>query len=605
MKSSALFALLCGSFLRAEDLPLESWHEPKPVPAQAKLSLEVPARLVIGQRMPAALVVENTGSLPFSIMPGGDYRSTGYPQRMKVRVRDAAGRALPELTQQNYGFGGGGICALREVHPGKREKVEFPLDCYVTFPKAGEYTVFAGHDLGWTPLKSVPIVEAKVTVVEPTAAEAAKRVQDALPVKPEAAQDSNAYDWEGIHTACVMRHPVYLPPLEKRATEGSVAAVAGIGHIATPEATQALITLAGHARADIAMEALRQLLRRTPALDRAHAGWRSWSPYQIDPLLPAAWKDTFEPQVQEVATRGLSHPSKEIVQASCALLHAESAATRLLEALQKAMDEHRTVRASVAAGSLGFPSPQQGIIAALDVLRSRGWRAERPGRTAQMVAWFRQLADEAVPKPEGDEWRTSMLVWAENGGPTVQICALQAIPQPLSDEAAKVVRRALDDRDWSVVRVACEVAGKSKRPEFAQPLVQIVETMHESFVQSAAIHAAKSCGARLGLWEALAANIVLPERLVESVRELALSTLDLPVGSGSSGSSNFDRDQRFAIRDAWRAFLKQHAAALSDGKKIPPPSEKVADALTGMHFDERSPVVRFDLKDGTQWPPGP
>ena len=196
-----------------------------------------------------------------------------------------------------------------------------------------------------------------------------------------------------------------------------------------------------------------------------------------------------------------------------------------------------------------------------------------------------------------------MLVWVENGPATLKICALEAIPEPMSDEAAKVVMNALNDRDWGVMRVACEVAGKSKRPEFAMPLVQIVETGTESFLQRAAIYGAWACGARMPLWEALATSIADEDRMVDVLRELIVQTIDLLQSTGGGGNSNFTRDQRFAIRAAWRSFLQKHRTQLAAGKKVSPPDTATTAALVGANFDPQSPAVTIRFKDGNEWPP--
>lgn len=281
------------------------------------------------------------------------------------------------------------------------------------------------------------------------------------------------------------------------------------------------------------------------------------------------------------------------------------AADALINALQTALNEPQPLRNDAKTNNLDFSPPQRALVKALDALRLRGWRIEGPGGNARTIVWLRQLADEKIQKPHGDEWRTSMLTWVENGPPALKISALEAIPQPLGDEAAKAVLKAFADADWGVVRVACEVAGKSKKPEFATPLVHIVESMHEGFLNRSAINAAMACGARLALWEALASNIIVPERFTESVRELVQGTIELPFEGGSSGNSNFDREQRFAIRDAWRTFLRQHSKSLAAGKKVPPPASDAASALTGANFQPTQPVVSLQLKGGSYWPKVP
>ncbi len=603
MKLRRLFAYcLPLAFAAAEELPLQSsWHDPKPVPPAFKLSLEMPEHLIIGQNITAALIVTNTSTEAFEIGVGGDYRSTGYPTRMKVRVRDGQGRALPELSSENYGFNGGGLSVSRQVQPQQSERIEFPLACYVSFPKAGEYTVYAGHDLGWKIGKGFPVASAKVTVAEPTADVAAKWVDESFD------QDGGKEAYELEQIASVMRHPAYLPALRKQAESGQVYAVEGIGHVATQDATEALLRLTRHEKPEIVQRAFWQLMRRSPPLDAKPPilNWRQKSRYVSDPLLPMAWKNDFTQTASEAAIHSLTSQHKQVVEAAAMYLElcgTDSAAEALINALQSALNDPHPPRRNAETNNLDFPSPQQRLVKALDALRRRGWRIDHLGGTARSIARLRQLADDDVPKPKGDDWRSLMLTLVESGPPALKICALEAIPQPLGDAAVQAVLKALDDSDWGVVRVACEVAGTSNRPEFGTPLVQIVETMHEAVLNRAAINAAMACGSRLPLWEALASNVIVPERFGESVRELVQGTIDLPFEGGGGGNSNFSREQRFAIRDAWRTFLRQHAKTLAAGKKVPPPPSDVAATLTGANFQPAQPAVSLQLKDTSYWP---
>ncbi len=609
--------LLGGLSLHAEEaLPLEAaWPGKQFVPPGVKLTLKLPAQVVIGHEIPAALVVRNEGTQSFTVSVGGDYRSTGYPQRMKVRVRDAAGSLLPELSRESYGFGGGGIGFEPRIEPGGQHEVEFPLDCYVSFPQAGDYTVTSGHDLGWKldALHPHPVAQAVLKVRMPTAVEAAAHVGAlfASQPTPKPRNESAALQqqWNLEKSLSVLRHPVYLPALIRHAQAGYTAAVKGIGHIATPEATEALLALLDHASTEVVQTSVQQIHRRLPlqqADGKLLPGFYWGSSYQIEPLLPAAWEERFEKPLLQSGLRLLEHESAEVVQLAAHVLKSRGTAVHALELLallQKSLDASHPVQSGPKANTLDLPVPQCALIEALDGLRSRGWRLdERGGGTAYLVAWFRQLSDTTVPKPEGDDWKRSMLTWVENGPKALKIAALEALPQPLEDAAVKPVLKALEDEDLGVMRVACVVAGKSQRPEFATPLVQIIETCHESFLQRAARDAAQACGARLKLWEALASTIIDKDRMCDAVRQLVLGTIDLPPSNGSSGNSNFTREQSFAIRDAWRTFLQKHRDELAAGKKVPPPGAVAAAALTGGNFDKNSPVTRIDFKDGTCWP---
>lgn len=616
--------ILCVLFslgvLAAEELSLESRSlhfgvEGAPPPPGAKVSLLLPAVVMIGQEIPAVLLVQNIGDKPFKISLGGDYRATGCPQRVKVRVRGAAMQLLQGLPQEAYGFGGG-LGWTPEIQPGGSHRIEFPLACYVSFTKPGIYTVTAGHDLGWKvdAQHPHPLGKALLIVKEPTPEEATAHVDRVFDSQrlPAGWQESErlslALDLE--RRLCVLRQPVYLPALRARAAAGSVAAVQGIGHVATPEATEALLALLENASPTVVEAALVQLFRRLPVWQDAaqQAPYAQGSSrYQIDPLLPASWQVRFEQPVLEAAVKLLSSPQAELVENAASLLRLRGGAEHapaLLAALQKAMDTPVPTHGGAAPNSLDFPRPQQALINALDALRLRGWRITGPGRTAPTVAWFRQLADQKIPRPVKPGWQSSMLTWVTNGPPLLKVCALEAIPQPLSDEAARAVADALEATDLRVLRTACTVAGKSGRPEFVRPLAQIVELSTDTFLQQAAHEAALACGARLELWEAWTAAITSTGRLSHAVRTLIEGTLEIPRTNGT-GNSNFTRDQRFVLRDAWREFLQQHRQPLSQGRKVPPPGGELAARLTGASFDPASPVTAVDFTDGTRWPPRP
>ncbi|WP_395735477.1 hypothetical protein [Prosthecobacter sp.] len=622
MKMNLALPLLLGVCLPllAEDpLPLDQyWPTKKFVPNHARVTLRLPESVILGQEVPAALVVHNDGKEPFEITPGGDYRSTGYPQRMKVRVHDAAGKMLTELPREAYGFGGGGISVPYTIAPGASREVDFPLDCYVSFQQAGEYTVTAGHDLGWKldPLHPHPIAKATVKVVLPTEDEAKRYIDAAFArqpaVPPSDTSDALKLQMELDKTLCVLRHPLYLPLLIPHARAGSKSAMKGIGHMTTQEATQALLDLLDHASADVVETSAVQILRRLPSLEdgsKPAQGFYWGSEYQIDPLLPASWDARFEKPLLQSSLKLLWHDSVSVVRTAAQILQTRARpehAPQVLDVLEQSFSRQYPLPAGWKPNSLDLPGPQGLLLEILDGMRKRGWRLENGnGGTAHQVAWLRQLADKEVPKPKGEKWKNSMLDSVEHGQPALKICSLQAIPQPLNDAAAKMVLKALDDDDLRVLRIACKVAGESKRAEFARPLAQIVELEHESFLQREAHHAALLCGGGLPLWQAWAAAIPDKECMHTAISALIRGTISLPASSGSSGNSNFTREQRFAIRAAWLAFLQQHQKQFAAGEKISPPDAETSARLTGADIHPTMPAARINLKDGSEWPPRP
>ena len=280
----------------------------------------------------------------------------------------------------------------------------------------------------------------------------------------------------------------------------------------------------------------------------------------------------------------------------------------LLVALQRALDVYQAPRSGAETNTLDAPKPQQRLIDALDTLRGRGWRTAYGGDMAHLIAWCRQLADTKISTPVDEDIRESMLTWLENGPATARIASLQALPDPLPDSYEPILLRVLNDpaSDWGVLRVACDVAAKSKRPAFARPAVQILEGADDIFLQNAAHGAAVSCGAGIELWEAWANVITNPRRTADALRALVEGTIALPKLGGSSASTGrLSRDQCFELRAAWRDFLASHRDELAAGRRVHLTNPETIARLTGMNFNPAEPVIELSLPDGSQWPPGP
>ncbi len=565
------------------------------VPAGAEVSLKLPEKLKLGDAVPGTFTVRNTGAEPFEISTGGDYRGTGFPLRLKIRVTDPKGSVLPDASNGLPEFGG--MMGSQKIEPGASFDITFPLLGYVTFPGAGIYTVEACHDLGW--LVNVdrphPIGKARIEIVMPTADEAATRVRDLC------AGD----DQDRLFQLEKLQSSVFLPALIREAEAGHFAAVTGIAGISGRASCEALLNLLDHPSADVVNAAGNSLRWRIPSLSTpdkpAFPAWKEnraalkdWDPKYREPLLKSALA-LLHRKDNAAVELGAS-----FIQAQGDASHAEP----LLEATQTALNGPWEIRSGKGANVLDPPPPLRSLIAAIDALRGRGWRLglNPAGGTAVILAQFRELADPTLPRPATDRWQQTLMAFSDANPPTFRQNAILAIPTPVSDELDPTLMNALEDKDWGVLRTACEVAGKSERASFIRPLCQIVETTHETFVQSAASSSAFALGARVELWNAWCEVITDQEFMSEALRQLALGTLDINSGS-SSGNSNFTRSERFAVRDAWREFIRKNSARLARGERISTDDPSVSPALTGADIHTQDPAVRFHLPDGKQWPP--
>ena len=570
------------------------------IPEGVEVSMELPARAKIGDSIEGRFIVRNTGTKPFDISTGGDYRSQGVPQRLRVRITDSTGNVLPDMTKGMMFFGG--ILQRKKIEPGKSHEVAFPLQAYATFTDQGTYTVEAAHDLGWKvdDAHPHPVAKTKIEIALPSPEEAAGRVRELC---ADADADTNRARERQISK---LEHPIFLPSLIAEAEAGRAIATTGISRIATKEATEALVKLLGHSSEEVVKGSVRGLMPRVPVLEgtsRAEVFLPRGS--EKTNAFLKTWEPKFRAQLMDAAHRLLKSDDDTAVASGASVIWrqgGEDDAQALLTAIQRALDRPWTPRAGKGANVLNAPGPLDSLVHALDSLRARGWRTDGHGRTAVILAYFRQIADPKMPRPDDDHWKQSIIAFMGQNPPAFRENAVRAIPIPVPDEFVNPLLKALDDQDWGVIRTACEVAGKSGRKVFIPALAHVVETVHDRWVQRSAHDAVIALGGRTELWAAWCEAITDQDCMHEAVASLISGTIELPESKGAGGNSNFTREQRFAIRDAWRAFLAKHHDTLADGRCVPKDDSSVTPILTGSNFNPDNPVAALHLKDGTSWP---
>ncbi len=600
MKALSLLYGLCLSSAHAGNtVPIKTEYDAKaPVPTAVEVSLKLPEKVKLGDVIPGTFTVKNTGGDAFEISTGGDYRGNGYPLRLKIRVTDSQGVVLPDISNSQPNFGG--MMGSQKIAAGASFDISFPLACYVTLPGAGIYTVEACHDLGWIvdDAHPHPVAKTKIEILMPTADEAAARVRDLC----------NSTDPDRLFQLIKLQHGIFLPALTREAAAGNADAVTGIDGIPGTAAFEALLHLLENPSPDVVKAAGNGLRLRLPSLsDPTKPAFRSWTDNT------AAIKD-WDPKYREPLLKSaltlLQSKDAAAVELGASFIEAQgdsAQAKPLLAATQTALDRPWEIRSGKGANVLDEPPPLKALIQAIDALRGRGWNLgpNASGGAGVILAQFRELADPKMPRPADDRWKETVIAFIDANPPTFRQNAILAIPTPIGDDKfEKALMNALQDKDWGVLRSACEVAGKSGRASFIRPLCQIVETTHETFLQAAASSSAQALGARMELWTAWSEVITDQDFMYDALCQLAKGTLDFESNSGG-GNSNFTRDQRFAIRDAWRAFLAKNRDRLARGERVPLDDPSVTPDLTGSDIDPLNPAVTMNLKDGGQWPPPP
>jgi hypothetical protein len=392
-----------------------------------------------------------------------------------------------------------------------------------------------------------------------------------------------------------LRQPVYLDPLLRRARAGDKRAFEGLGRIATPEATEALIWLASDLGFALAPCAAQTLNERLPLPERANGIPGRWSDPLRRRLAERAWNPRFVADVRALAAKLIGREEACYVSAGARLI--ESVGTKedapaVLAALDRALIPTCNPRRDPKDNILDMPQPIRELLDAMRALRARGFAlGESVSGDAQILFYFQRLADAPPPRPP--HWLQMLDAFGAAGRYPLREAALRSIPQPMPAECAKFVQRGLADRDLGVCRAACAAAGKSGNKEFLKPLLEIIATEHHEWLLREASASAQMLGAGFDLLEAWV------DRLGEdSLYPLALdalqTVLEVPSG-GHSGRTDLSRSERLALRSAWKVFLARHAKEIRAGKRFKLSDLEVKPALVGR-------ARSWQLPNGTSWP---
>jgi RNA polymerase sigma factor (sigma-70 family) len=210
----------------------------------------VPAKteFVLGEPLPAALVIKNPTAKQFDYAFGGDYRLTGRHERFQVRAVDATGRAPADPLEERIKRGGpgGGIGGMHNAAPGGKAEETLDLTKYRTIDKPGTYTFTCRFDLQQSfDDRSPQTVETtfRVKVLPPTP-ENVKRIAGELVRRAQAGRGDDLK--AALATLCVVLKEGAVPELAALLARGDAehraAAALALGPLPGPAATATLLT---------------------------------------------------------------------------------------------------------------------------------------------------------------------------------------------------------------------------------------------------------------------------------------------------------------------------------------------------------------------------
>jgi len=597
MKLLTLFSLLLA--VSAMSFGADASHnaffpDAPPVPAGAKVTVEFDrAEYFLGETVYASFIIENTGAEPFQIFLGSDYSGSMRADRFRVTATDEAGHEAADPFPNAGSMGGLGFEPT--IKPGEKHTEKVPVLHYRRFDHPGRYTVRISHDLGWNQSgRPYPVGEATITFREPDAAQAEQivaRMENSRGASDEPPDFS------------VLRLPIFLAPLQRRAETGDTKALEGLGSVESREATEVLIRLAKGRKKKFALQAALTLNARLPdpefdkKLPRrgmfVDAGMES-----RNRLATVAWDEPFSPGVRTLAVQFLADKDQPSVECGAFMIEAigtPKEAPAVEAAITRALGATRIVRDRPDSDILRAPEPLPELFRAMQMLHQRGYEIEPNSKgKAQACASFEWLAGQ--PGPRTAEWEKAFALFRGDESCVVREAALRSIPQPIPEKYIPAVMKGLTDRDCGVARAACEVAGKSGDPRFVKPLLEIIATGSHEWLLREASSAAYALNSRYEMYAAWVARMADHGMLSLSFDGLQEVVADHP--KGWSGQTELPQSELLALQHAWQNFLAKHEQELRDGRQFQVGGPELTPELYGQ-------ARRFTLPDGKEWPPQP
>ena len=624
---AVLVACLCARQGEAQPSPSPIvWlpEEVQAVPEGAKVTLELDRpEYFLGENVLAHFVLENTGSKPFKISQGGDYRGSSRSLRFVVTATNEAGHETEDPDPHPMNLGG--LEGTSEVKPGAKFTVSIPLVRYRKFDAPGRYTIRVSHDLGWREEPGGPkrpVAEASVTFHMPTPEQAETVVagMEAMKEDPGVSQGQRSPDYPDFGA---LRQPVYLLALERRAEQGNDAALEGIGNMETLDATAALIKRACEPGNPLALEAAQTLNNRLPDPEFAGKlpGRGPFNTSRLEDrrrLSQRCWDDKFIPEVRALAKRllGASDQSKggtirhttrtmwgsmtrdvgDQIGTGAFMIEAVGMpedAPAVLGAMLPVLEQTMTPRTEPKDNILNDPEPLPELLRAMAALHKRGYSmGPNFSGNAELLLYFTWLADQPPPRPEN--WQQCFEAFGTSSPYAIREAVLRSAPLPLPEACVPGVRAALADKDLGVCRAACELVGKSNDQRFLAPLLEIIATENHEWLLGSATNAAVRLGAGYELLHIWAERLG-DEHLYGQALDCLQGVLDMKT-YGSSGRTDLSRAERLHLREVWLAFLDHHEKELRAGKRFKLDDPAVQPELFGR-------ARQLNLADGSRWPP--
>jgi hypothetical protein len=536
--------------------------------------------------------------LDYRIDYEGDGRFFAYFQQpCRVIATDEAGNRVAKCGIPWHCHGSGGEGSAR----GSFCTYTVPLMRHCNFEKPGVYRIRVAHDLLWSkndiPLDDPRWTETTLTLVMPDAAQARKIVEamSQLPGDfPNGTLDINELFGGGLWARpgypdfadyTCMRYPVYLPILAEAAAtakDGEDWARAGIAHIATTQATVALVGLLKHPNREFALRVAGTLADRLP-------GQRQGSnPYRDEDADPARVRGLWDPKlagpVREFARKILAEGPGAKERES----NGYGYALFILESLGTGEDMPAVVAALDAlAGRAEATGQDREVLvdASRSLVRAGATQPDDPKSPGQIVQYMLTLKERTGFRPNG--WEARCAGWLGHATPLVRETVMRNVPRPLPEKVKVMLPALLAGPDESVVVAALSAVVDGGDARCRDAVAKLVATTESREVWGYLSGAAGKAGIAkdeylLMLVERLGSP-ELGEWVSPELVSAVIGTRWLYHGECGlfilGGERTRHKDELATAQAAWRKFIKANAEAIRRGKQFGPTDPQIVPGM--------------------------
>ena len=587
--------VLCGSSVASQ----LGFRTGGPIPPNAKVTLSTDKdEYFLGENVLVHFKLENTGGPAFDAEFGGDYRGAPRSLRFIVTATDPNGKLVADPYPNSNCMGGLGGPAT--VTPDRPFYQSLPIMRYLRFEGPGTYTVFIHHDCGWKESADTKYPEGRIVLClkRPSKEQARRLVQAWMAEKPYQGsvhgQKSQPYADFGE-----IRFAEYLEPLAEQALQGKDRALAGIGSIATPEATRVLIDLLRGEDDDFRLKVCRTLNSRLP--DPYLQGLLSERNIFVDEmkeprlwLVERSWRPEFADEVRQQAAHFLEGPKAESVALGAYMMECvgnASDAPLIEHALNREVAKTPTLPLEKGI----YPRPRgacEELLRAVQIMLKRGAAApEKPESHGQAIFFLRALASDPNFRPDG--WLQTCDRLLQSDIPYIQEQTLRALPAPMPATLQKWLTPILGSADPDAAIEADRIIERDKLGDPKDMAIRSFRTAKDSWLFRASGNALLSLGCVYERLEILADRMDEPDMLFDCLE--GLKTIFSNAGGGGFSSNIGVEVEAKRIKPKWQAFIRKHEQDLKNARRFKLPDPEIPADMFPAQYS-------ITLTEGRAWP---